>query len=84
MILSKSESRPVPTSKIVNMPLTFLLLKREEQAIYLVYNPRSNRIVLQWSGFTNGNELFKYKHFHDVVSTLMGQGWSIQDKGEYE
>ena len=69
--------------KLYKMALTFLLLKREEEAILLVYNPRSNKVVLQWSAYANGPSLFLHKHFHDVVSSLMGQGWEIQDKGEY-
>lgn len=75
---------PRQKSNVFKLPLTFVMLQKESAVVCLVVNPRSNRIVLQWSQFDNGDALFKYKDFHAVISNLLGQGWREIERGDYE
>jgi len=60
------------------------MLTRENLALLLVWNPRSMRVVSQWSPFKNGKAMFIGKDFHDVIGKLLGQSWEEKERGSYE
>lgn len=72
------------TAKIYNMSIRYVMLVREDGAIYLIYNPVSKRIVKQWSPFQNGDQVLMYKDLNDVLGNLLGRGWEYREEGEYE
>ena len=69
---------------MVNMSIRYVFLRKNDSAIYIVYNPKSKRILKQWSPFTNGDQLLMYREIGDVLAKLLAQGWEYCETGEYE
>ena len=72
------------TAKVINMSIRYVFLKKDGGAIYLVYNPRSKRILKQWSPFSNGDQLLMRQDIGDTLAKLLAQGWEYCETGEYE
>lgn len=81
LILQTKKTRP---TNVINIPLTYAFLEKDGGGILIVFNPRSKRIVRQWSPFKNGDETFLHKDIHVVIPNLLSQGWEMKETGEYE
>jgi hypothetical protein len=64
------------------VPMTNVILTKDDRALCLTFHDISKRIVWEWNSW--GRPSFVWKDMAQVLATLLSAGWSEQYRGKWK